>query len=98
MNWKSDTPGFARVLTAITPAKAGTSLHEAGRAVDANVNRWSEKGLLQLIVVNASSVGISWGGHFSRPDAPHFYREIPGGKGSRGKHIQRAQLCAKKGI
>ncbi len=89
--------GMSENPYATTPAKAGTSLHEAGRAVDANVNRWKEKGQLSLIVENANSVGISWGGYFSTADIPHFYAEVPGGRGNRSQYIRIAQQCAKQG-
>lgn len=78
-----------------TPAKAGTSLHEAGRAVDAKIRLWKKKGLQQHIIENAKAVGISWGGSFGDP--PHFFREVPGGRANRTKYIQRAQQCAKQG-
>lgn len=77
------------------PAKAGTSLHEAGRAVDVSgTAKLKARGLLSLVVENASSVGILWGGTFGDP--PHFYREVPGGRSNRSKYIQRAQICARQ--
>lgn len=81
--------------TAKTPAKAGTSLHEAGRAVDVNGTKtYMKNGLIEIIVQNARSVGISWGDWYG--DYRHFYREVPGGRGNRGKYIQRAQECARQ--
>lgn len=80
---------------AIIPAKAGTSLHEAGRAVDVRgTSKLDIQGLLSIVVENARSVGISWGGSFA--DAPHFYLEVPGGRNNRGTYIQRAQICARR--
>ncbi len=80
---------------AITPAKPGTSLHEAGRAVDARIAKLSPEQLEQLLK-NTKSIGLGWGGHFSKADRPHFYLEVPGGRGNRGKYIQQAQSCARK--
>ena len=81
--------------TAKTPAKAGTSLHEAGRTVDVNnTKEYMDNGLIEIIVQNARSVGVSWGDWFG--DYRHFYREVPGGRANSIKYIQRAQTCARQ--
>jgi hypothetical protein len=71
---------------AITPARAGHSLHEAGFAVDIN---WSSLNCTQrnIVLQNAINAGLSWGGRFSSPDPVHFYRD----PGNREQLIQEAQ-------
>lgn len=57
--------------TAITPAQH--SLHSAGRGVDiAN----PMAGRTQSAILEAAKdAGLSWGGHFSKPDPVHFYSD-----------------------
>ena len=71
---------------AITPATAGSSLHEAGFAVDVNFSSLRDipGGLTgnqqrQIIRDTAAEAGIRWGGNFRRADPPHFYVD-PGGR------------------
>jgi hypothetical protein len=87
---------------AITPANAGTSLHEAGFAVDVNYSSLSNipGGLTgnqqrQIIRDTASQAGISWGGNFTNPDPPHFYVD-PGNRTQRIIDAQR-QYCQLSG-
>ena len=70
---------------AITPATAGSSLHEAGFAVDVNYSslRNVPGGMTgdqqrQAIREAARAAGLHWGGGFSHTDPPHFYYD-PGG-------------------
>ena len=79
---------------AITPAKAGSSLHEAGFAVDVNFERLTDipggltkKEQQQILLDSAKQAGLSWGGNFSKPDFPHFYFD----PGSRTQKILEAQ-------
>ena len=81
---------------AITPAQAGSSLHEAGFAVDVNYSSLRDVpgGLTgnqqrQIIRSTASQAGLSWGGNFSTPDRPHFYFD-PGNRGQRIIVAQRS--------
>jgi filamentous hemagglutinin len=78
--------GLANNPNAITPAKAGGSLHEAGFAVDVNFSSLRDipGGLTgdeqrAIILKSAQDAGLSWGGNFSKPDYPHFYVD-PGGR------------------
>jgi len=84
-------PGSQQVLrrnpNAVTPAQPGSSLHEAGFAVDVNFDSLRDipGGLTgdqqrQAILSAATAAGLSWGGHFIHPgpDRPHFYFD-PGG-------------------
>lgn len=71
---------------AITPADK--SLHSAGFAVDVNYSSLKDvKGGLtgdkqrEVIRDAAEKAGLSWGGAFSTPDAPHFYVD-PGDRDS----------------
>jgi RHS repeat-associated protein len=73
------------------PATPGTSLHEAGFAVDIS---WSQipPELRDVVVANARAAGLSWGGDFRNEyDPVHFYREVPGGRANRSAYISRAQ-------
>lgn len=81
--------GLANNPNATTPASAGTSLHEAGFAIDIS---W--KGLTpsqQLgVLMNAEAVGLSWGGEFrKKADPVHFY-EDPGNRDALIKAAQKA--------
>jgi D-alanyl-D-alanine dipeptidase len=83
--------GYQAILrgdpAAITPAAAGSSLHEAGFAVDVNFDslRNIPGGMTgdqqrQAILAAATAAQLSWGGQFVHPgpDRPHFYYD-PGG-------------------
>jgi RHS repeat-associated protein len=78
---------------AITPAAAGSSLHEAGFAVDI---AWSQLTQQQqtTVVQNAQNAGISWGGNFTTPDNVHFYSD----PGNRTAQIQQAQQASQQGV
>jgi hypothetical protein len=56
---------------ATTPAEAGKSDHEAGRAFDVNWKKIPESKKAK-VVENAAKAGIRWGGKFNDPQ--HFYR------------------------
>lgn len=78
--------GLANNPNAITPAKAGGSLHEAGFAVDVNFSSLRDipGGLTggeqrAIILKSAQDAGLSWGGNFNKTDYPHFYVD-PGGR------------------
>lgn len=77
---------------ATTPAAAGTSLHEAGFAVDI---RYTSLTAAQQSTVraNATTAGLGWGGNFSSPDPIHFFSD----PGNRPQHIQDAQTRAQNG-
>ena len=82
---------------ATIPASPGSSLHEAGFAVDVN---WSAipTSLRATVVKNASAAGLRWGGDFRpKADNVHFYQEVPGGPGNRSRFINQAQRDAKCG-
>ncbi len=72
--------------TATTPATPGSSLHEAGFAVDIS---WTSlnSGQRNTAVTNASSAGLNWGGNFRTPDPVHFYYD----PGNRAVRISQAQ-------
>lgn len=79
---------------AITPAKPGSSLHEAGFAVDINFERLSDipnglskKEQQEILLETAKQAGLNWGGNFNKPDFPHFYFD----PGSRTQKILEAQ-------
>lgn len=76
----------------ITPAKPGTSLHEAGYAVDISWISIPEN-RKKCVVKNS---GLSWGGNLNPPDEVHFFREVPGGRKNRTKYINEAQDEYKK--
>jgi RHS repeat-associated protein len=71
---------------ATTPAGAGNSLHEAGFAIDISWRRLtsSQQG---IVLDNAKSAGLDWGGCFKKTDPVHFYHD----PGSRDKFIANAQ-------
>ncbi|MBM0206108.1 M15 family metallopeptidase [Micromonospora sp. STR1s_5] len=80
---------------AITPAAAGSSLHEAGFAVDVNYSSLRNipgglTGDQQRTAIReaATAAGLSWGGNFQRRDPPHFYFD-PGG--NRQQLVRAAQ-------
>lgn len=80
---------------AITPAAAGSSLHEAGFAIDINYSSLRDipRGLTgnqqrQIIRDAATQAGISWGGNFRRADPPHFYVD-PGYRATRIRDAQQ---------
>ena len=71
--------------------KPGTSLHEAGFAVDIS---WSSipPQLRSRVVSAARAAGLDWGGRFpNNYDPYHFYMDVPGGPSKRSKFIERAQ-------
>jgi RHS repeat-associated protein len=73
---------------AITPARPGHSLHEAGWAIDINWVNGLTVDERAIVLANATAVGLKWGGNtFRKPDRPHFYQD-PGG---REDLIKRAQ-------
>ena len=51
-------------------ARPGTSDHELGEAVDVKFPLSNWAGVEYL----AAAAGLKWGGRFSTPDYPHFYR------------------------
>ena len=71
---------------AITPAPVGSSLHEAGFAVDISWRSLSNSQQAN-VVANAAAVGIKWGGNFRSSDPVHFYSDT----GNRAQRIQDAQ-------
>ncbi len=76
---------------AITPARPGKSLHEAGFAVDINIS-CIPANKRKLAVKLAEKEGINWGGYFRPvPDPPHFYKKIHGGMEKRAELIERAR-------
>ena len=79
--------GLQSNSSAITPAQPGTSLHEAGFAVDISWRRLS-RAQQSEVVVNAALAGLSWGGNFRKPDRVHFYLD-PGHRASRIRDAQR---------
>ena len=89
--------GLANNPNAITPAPAGSSLHEAGFAVDVNFKSLKDipGGLTgdqqrKIILDAANDAGLSWGGTFSKkPDYPHFYYD-PGGRTQKIVDAQKA--------
>ncbi len=89
--------GLPNDPNATTPASAGNSLHEAGRAFDIQLkngeNSIYSNDQLQQIVDHARQAGFDWGGNFRNPgpDPGHFYIEVPEGIGNRKSRIQRAQ-------
>jgi len=46
----------------ITPASPGTSLHEAGRAFDMQLNKLKDDATRQIVIDNAKKAGFGWGG------------------------------------
>ena len=78
---------------AITPARPGNSLHEAGRAVDINISRLNTE-QHATVVRNARTVGMRWGGNFRQPDRPHFDLSTP----TLGEAIRNAQNQANGNI
>ncbi len=79
-------------------AAPGTSLHEAGRAVDVAIKKGESKpiGITQKqweeAIENAKKAGLSWGGNFRKDkDEVHFYMEVPEGRENRDKWIKEAQ-------
>jgi RHS repeat-associated protein len=85
--------GLASNPNAITPAPPGSSLHEAGFAVDIAWSRIPQD-LQPTVVANAQLAGLNWGGYFRKPDRVHFYNS-PGG---RKQLIKKAQEQYKRGV
>ena len=75
-----------------TPATPGTSLHEAGYAVDIHWRQIpaSER---QAVVDAAAEAGLSWGGDFKRKDPVHFYRSPPGRRSRAIRDAQKRYRC-----
>jgi RHS repeat-associated protein len=87
--------GLQSNSNAITPAKAGSSLHEAGFAVDISWRRLSAEQQAE-VVLNAETAGLSWGGYFGKkPDRVHFYHD-PGNRRSRISKAQQDYKGASK--
>jgi RHS repeat-associated protein len=80
---------------AVTPAAAGTSLHEAGFAFDINWGKIPEDKKSEIVKL-AKEQGFSWGGDFNKKDNPHFYKEVPDGTSKRSGNIQSARDEYKK--
>jgi uncharacterized protein RhaS with RHS repeats len=78
---------------AITPASPGSSLHEAGLAVDIAWSRIPQN-LQPVAVANAQLAGLNWGGRFRKPDRVHFYHD----PGNRKQLIKDAQQEYKRGV
>lgn len=72
---------------AITPAKPGNSLHEAGWAIDINFSSGLTNSQRAALLQNATESGLSWGGNFRTPDRPHFFQD----PGNRQALIKQAQ-------
>jgi LAS superfamily LD-carboxypeptidase LdcB len=53
-------------------AKAGTSLHEAGRAFDVGTDYALDDSRWQAVGDLGKRLGLRWGGDFVVPDFPHF--------------------------
>ena len=60
------------------PAQVGSSLHEAGFAIDINWRGYNSN-QQALILDVAREVGLSWGGSFKKYDPVHFYYD-PGNR------------------
>jgi hypothetical protein len=75
-----------------TPAAPGSSLHEAGYAVDIN---WREipADQRQNVVDAAVNAGLSWGGNFRRPDPVHFFSNPTGSRENAIQDAQRKYRC-----
>ncbi len=68
------------------PAQVGSSLHEAGFAID--INWKSYKNSQQSLILDAArDAGLSWGGRFKKYDPVHFYFD----PGNRSAIIPTAQ-------
>lgn len=82
--------------TATTPAPPGSSLHEAGFAVDVGRRSWNALTPEQQaeVVENAATAGLDWGKNFSTPDPRHFYDD----PGDRQTRIPEAQQQAANGV
>ncbi len=77
---------------AITPALAGSSLHEAGFAVDISWKSLTSE--QQNIVLNTANLAdLDWGGNFRQPDPVHFFHD----PGNRKKWILDAQNQNQRG-
>lgn len=61
----------------VTYAKGGQSLHNFGKAIDVVEMVGGTKPIWRKfsnsIIDIALSLGLKWGGHWNRPDYPHFY-------------------------
>jgi RHS repeat-associated protein len=68
------------------PAQVGTSLHEAGFAIDINWGSYNSS-QRSLILDAARDAGLSWGGAFKKYDPVHFYYD----PGNRSTLIPAAQ-------
>ena len=77
---------------ATTPAAGGTSLHEAGYAIDIN---WSQvpSNMQSTVVQAAASAGLSWGGNFNTPDPVHFYVNPAGTRANAISDAQTTYRC-----
>ena len=84
---------LAKDPKATTPATGGTSLHEAGFAVDINWSKLPDKEK-DKVKTSAREAGLSWGGDFGTPDPVHFYHD----PGNRDELIRKSQEEHKKGV
>ena len=75
-----------------TPARPGTSLHEAGYAIDIHWRQIPAEDR-QSVVDAATEAGLSWGGHFRRRDPVHFYMNPHRGRSRSIREAQRRYQC-----
>ena len=67
----------------------GSSLHEAGYAIDINWNHLTDP-QRALTLELARKHGLSWGGNFRKPDPVHFYVDPFGSLADRAAAIRAA--------
>ena len=79
------------IMSPYQKAAPGTSLHEAGFAIDLDWSAIQAANQESTALANAMAAGLDWGGNFEQPDPVHFYREVPGGPENRPFYINRAQ-------
>ena len=86
--------GLSKNSNAITPAGAGTILHEAGYAIDISWRRIPTSMKERLIQI-ADQVGLSWGGRFKKIDKVHFFVNPIIERGRAIKDAQARYKCLK---
>ena len=76
---EKDQTGLRKGGAGKNPVAKGTSLHQAGYAVDINGTKDPKFKTIRRVM---KKHGFSWGGYFKEPDPPHFFMNPFGRKGT----------------
>jgi len=90
-----DQTGLRKDGAGKNPVAKGTSLHQAGYAVDINGTGDPQFKTIRRVM---KKHGFSWGGYFKKPDPPHFFMNPFGRKGTETfkRNLEAAAAAASK--